>query len=155
MNPHVKALLRLVALLALVSVAPQASAYYDPGVQRWINRDPLGEHGFIVINQNLGFTVLRDENLYLFVLNSPIYHTDPLGLTVKFKRKCNTIESLQCEAQCGDSGMKSCDIQEEYQDVPGKPPKKVSSTMICICKDNKPGSWRRCIKDASKWMLID
>ena len=43
MNAHVKALLRLVTLLALLSVGQMASAYYDPGVQRWINRDPLGE----------------------------------------------------------------------------------------------------------------
>jgi RHS repeat-associated protein len=40
--------------------------YYEPNLQRWVNRDPLGEAGGI--------------NLYGFVLNSPLYWTDPYGL---------------------------------------------------------------------------
>lgn len=33
-------------LLLLMLSAERAWAYYDPGVQRWLNRDPLGELGF-------------------------------------------------------------------------------------------------------------
>jgi RHS repeat-associated protein len=40
--------------------------FYDPGLQRWLNRDPLGEIG--------GF------NLYMFVLNDPVTEIDPSGL---------------------------------------------------------------------------
>lgn len=40
--------------------------FYDPNLQRWPNRDPLGES--------------VDSNLYRFVLNSPIGYVDPVGL---------------------------------------------------------------------------
>ena len=39
--------------------------WYDPNLQRWINRDPLGEHGGL--------------NLYQFVGNDPMGHIDPDG----------------------------------------------------------------------------
>ncbi len=40
--------------------------FYDPSLQRWLNRDPIGERGEI--------------NLYRFVTNDPINKLDPLGL---------------------------------------------------------------------------
>jgi RHS repeat-associated protein len=40
--------------------------FYDPNLQRWINRDPLGEAGGL--------------NLYAFVRNNSIYNVDLLGL---------------------------------------------------------------------------
>lgn len=46
-----------------------ASAYYDPGVQRWINRDPIGEQG--------------GGNLYGFVANDPASRIDPTGLKAR------------------------------------------------------------------------
>jgi RHS repeat-associated protein len=39
--------------------------FYDPGLQRWINRDPIGER--------------YDKNLYRFVNNSPFVFVDPRG----------------------------------------------------------------------------
>jgi RHS repeat-associated protein len=39
---------------------------YDPGLQRWLNRDPIGEQGGL--------------NLFGFVDNSPVNQSDPLGL---------------------------------------------------------------------------
>jgi RHS repeat-associated protein len=41
--------------------------FYDPKLQRWINRDPIGEEGGI--------------NLYGFVHNDPLQEVDPFGLT--------------------------------------------------------------------------
>ena len=38
-----KPFLWAVTLPALFSVPNLASAYYDPGVQRWINRDPVAD----------------------------------------------------------------------------------------------------------------
>jgi RHS repeat-associated protein len=40
--------------------------FYDSGLQRWINRDPIGEQG--------------GNNLYEFVGNEPVAHLDELGL---------------------------------------------------------------------------
>lgn len=40
--------------------------YYNPGMGRWLNRDPLGE--------------LPGVHLYGFVLNDPVSWVDPLGL---------------------------------------------------------------------------
>jgi RHS repeat-associated protein len=42
--------------------------WYDPNLQRWINRDPIGENGGI--------------NLYEFVGNDPVKYVDPLGLDI-------------------------------------------------------------------------
>jgi len=55
-----------VVLLVLLSTPHPASAYYDPGVQRWINRDPMEERGSI--------------NLYSYVGDNPANKIDPLGL---------------------------------------------------------------------------
>jgi len=42
--------------------------YYHPGMQRWLNRDPIQEMGGI--------------NLYAYVENSPLNFVDPLGLAL-------------------------------------------------------------------------
>lgn len=63
--------MRLLAWLSMLvlPLAPRvASAYYDPGVQRWINRDRIGELGAI--------------NLYGFNNNNPINSVDLHGLSV-------------------------------------------------------------------------
>jgi uncharacterized protein RhaS with RHS repeats len=59
-------LLGFLTLLAVLSGPHLASAYYDPGVQRWINRDPVQEWG--------------GPNVYTYVGNDPINYVDPLGL---------------------------------------------------------------------------
>ena len=44
--------------------------YYEPNLQRWLNRDPIGENGGL--------------NLYAYVGNNPINYYDPLGLEWQF-----------------------------------------------------------------------
>jgi RHS repeat-associated protein len=62
----------LLALFAGLTLAHQARAVgywgrmYDPNLQRWIQRDPIGEQGGI--------------NLYQFVRNDPVNLVDPWGL---------------------------------------------------------------------------
>jgi len=52
--------------------------YYDPQLQRWPNRDPIGEPGFrSVRTAGLGST---SANLYSFVMNGPLDAVDPFGL---------------------------------------------------------------------------
>jgi hypothetical protein len=68
MKTEMKLLLRLLTPLALFSAPHLASAYYDPGLQRWINRDPITEAG--------------GNNLYLFGGGEPGSWSDPWGLSV-------------------------------------------------------------------------
>jgi hypothetical protein len=68
MKTQTRAMFGCVTLLALFSAHHLASAYYDPGVQRWINRDPIEEHG--------------GRNLYSFAANEPVAHFDALGLEI-------------------------------------------------------------------------
>jgi len=53
--------------------------FYDPNLQRWINRDPIEERG--------GY------NLYSFVANNPLFFIDPYGLDVDdLHIECPTLE---------------------------------------------------------------
>jgi RHS repeat-associated protein len=56
--------------------------FYDPNLQRWLNRDPIGEGGFEV-TRSRGPSVARGEpNRYLFVRNRPTGLIDSDGLDV-------------------------------------------------------------------------
>ena len=66
MKSRTNAVLMGLALLVYFTGLGTASAFYDPGAQRWINRDPIEEKGGV--------------NLYRFVENEPIDKTDILGL---------------------------------------------------------------------------
>lgn len=75
----------LVGLLSLV-VAQAAQAYYNPSTGRWLSRDPLVEAG--------------GRNLYGFVGNDPLAHTDYLGRSLVppigwALCKCNLIRPLE------------------------------------------------------------
>jgi hypothetical protein len=61
-----------------------ASAYYDPGMQRWLNRDPIQEYG--------------GENLFVFVKNAPIMRFDPKGL-LNFGPIITPVSGLVCAIQ--------------------------------------------------------
>ena len=78
MKTHAKALLRIMTLLALLSVEQMASAYYDPGVQRWIHRDPVSDKGFRVLVA--AKATVEQPNAFRFVRNEPVHGLDALGL---------------------------------------------------------------------------
>lgn len=79
------------APLALLLISsPIASAWYDPGMQRWITRDPVSEAGFesaplspIPASRDLLIVEQGKEasNLFTFVGNSPTMARDALGLS--------------------------------------------------------------------------
>ena len=75
-----KPIIRFLTLLALFSAPHLASAYYDPGVQRWISRDPVGERGFQAARQSKRSTGRNELNLFLFVGNTPNHDIDAYGL---------------------------------------------------------------------------
>jgi hypothetical protein len=63
-----------------------AQCFYDPGQQRWINRDPIEERG--------------GENLFRFVRNQPITSVDPEGLEEDASINCWPRQTLdKCPGQ--------------------------------------------------------
>ncbi|HTY88862.1 MAG TPA: hypothetical protein VMB80_15460 [Candidatus Acidoferrum sp.] len=79
--------IRFMLKLAVLSAAlffsvGNASAYYDPGLQRWLNRDPREEIGFEVSNPMLrpAKPLALPDMLYIFTLNDPIHEVDVFGL---------------------------------------------------------------------------
>jgi RHS repeat-associated protein len=92
--------------------------YYDPNLQRWPNRDPLGEKGFeanrsLVPVQLMGLLpppeLLRGPDLYTYVGNDPEDKHDSFGLAfggVWHPNQCPLRPS-----PCSKSGcMKSCTV---------------------------------------------
>src|ERR1041384_8821384 len=84
------------ALLLLLSLQV-ASAYYDPGSQRWLNRDPVGERG--------------GRNLYNYSRNSPIQLTDAFGL-LTWDGSCSETDKSEIKARldkaCQTANDKDC-----------------------------------------------
>ena len=57
--------------------------YYDPNLQRWPNRDPHWEVGFLLLRWGSGGKPGTDlMNLYSYVDNSPLISIDPEGLGI-------------------------------------------------------------------------
>ena len=58
-------------------------------------------------------------NVYRYVRNSPIMHTDPVGLARKRvpnrTRNCNPAEFQACEQQCGSRGVESCKVSQTFR----------------------------------------
>jgi hypothetical protein len=75
--------MKIITLL-LVSFTHLASAFYDPKVGRWLNRDPLGTAG--------------GANLYCFAGNDGINRIDPFGLQVFTFSDGQTLEFEDPEA---------------------------------------------------------
>jgi len=98
----------LLLSVLLLSISPlQAFAYYHPDEGRWINRDPIGEQGFVngLLQSPEGAVVYlqavggkhAEENLqhpYRFTMNKPLSGIDPYGLDSRFW------DWLQCMSDC-------------------------------------------------------
>ena len=56
--------------------------FYEPNLQRWLNRDPREEAGSVVL-RGVKIRELRHDspNSFLFALNDPMFYIDPYGLT--------------------------------------------------------------------------
>jgi RHS repeat-associated protein len=63
--------------------------FYDPGMQRWLNRDPLGEKGFKEGEFIRGRAIaMKDHNLFSFISNSPVEQLDYFGLQGERRHNC-------------------------------------------------------------------
>jgi len=79
--------------------------FYDPSLQRWLNRDPLDEIGFEVhrkqkrLHSGLGFikvsAAVNGLNLFLYVKENPLGFVDPAGLDVM-----PNVDMQTCMANC-------------------------------------------------------
>jgi RHS repeat-associated protein len=66
--------------------------FYEPGLQRWLNRDPVSELGFRLLPHSpilrhiakARFSKTLRPNLFRFVLNDPLRRIDPLGLADEY-----------------------------------------------------------------------
>jgi RHS repeat-associated protein len=54
--------------------------WYHPNLQRWLNRDPLGELGFELLRNETPDVSGSGPNFYLFVENDPVVSFDAIGL---------------------------------------------------------------------------
>jgi RHS repeat-associated protein len=117
--------------------------FYDPGTQRWINRDPLGEKGLEAIrrsavNLNLPSEAVEGPNLYAYVGNSPTSRTDPKGLFESQWPKNLVAACLKCG---GPAGRAACCIWANRVCVEGcveeygvaAPPDQENPTLYKIC----------------------
>ncbi len=101
MKSNIKLLL-LILIAAFVSMVEVASAFYDPGLQRWINRDPLSDHGSLAHKSTASMPsneaadtrgelsrqaedswMKVNRNVFGFLANSPLTWIDPLGFVIK------------------------------------------------------------------------
>jgi hypothetical protein len=64
----------------LLLAGERALAYYDPGVQRWINRDPAPEGGFRASSGTSLGRASDEPRTYQLALNCPVSRWDYLGL---------------------------------------------------------------------------
>src|SRR5437867_9724074 len=115
--------------------------FYDPNLQRWPNRDPLGDFAVGSLLRYFGRywdSALRQPkdgvNLYEFALNDPIGIIDPDGLEPKkipiaFWEECDSYEEFLCGLICAPKPVKSCSVA------------KIDGVVVarsCICGDPPP-----------------
>ena len=58
--------------------------FYDPGLQRWPNRDPVEDLGFATIAHRITLDGGIGPDPYIFVANSPLDDIDAHGLDIWF-----------------------------------------------------------------------
>jgi hypothetical protein len=102
-------------LIAAVTMLSQsASAFYDPGQGRWMNRDPIAEADGL--------------NVYCFVRNDPVRFIDYLGLWKLSERErwpgIDKKNTVKCEGgkpvpQIGDPDprLKKCQLAHEQSHI--------------------------------------
>ena len=80
MEPNKHGILIVVTLLAYWVSLCNASAFYDPGAQRWLNRDPLGEPGFEMLVSGQANPLGDGPNFYAYIKNNSVNQIDVFGL---------------------------------------------------------------------------
>jgi len=86
--------------------------FYDPCLQRWLNRDPLSDLGFTVASRQVSqlATVpllerVEGPNLYCFVANAPENFIDSFGTISYVPFPCPIAFVAYCSVACGQQHM--------------------------------------------------
>jgi RHS repeat-associated protein len=129
--------------------------FYDPNLQRWLNRDPLGEFGFQTLSIRESFLppplllngTLIVNNLYCLVQDAPINDFDPdgrVGLTTPIKVVQCLYQANKWEKDCKKKLPKpsdyDCEHQADYFDAYNDALKK--------CVDGMQKVFKTCLKAA-------
>ena len=139
-------LLIILALLIYCSGLCTASAFYDPGAQRWVNRDPFEEIGFTIKQNRWVYLPLNEEfsNMYIFIRNEPIDYFDYFGLTSLlyyvgcFNKEVNPTPEKQCTCLCVGTTDNECyNTCVSCQDI--KNPRKVCECIMHARQDATGG----------------
>ncbi|HOC57001.1 MAG TPA: hypothetical protein PKI20_15395 [Verrucomicrobiota bacterium] len=99
MNTLSKTLFSFLILLALFWLPQAAPAYYDPGVQRWITRDPFRDAGFEALRDRVKDRSEPATNPFLYVENDPSGEYDAFGLHTE--ADCDA-DKATCDQGCRD-----------------------------------------------------
>jgi RHS repeat-associated protein len=114
--------------------------FYDPGTQRWINRDPLGDPGFQTTIGSSGSGWAVFPNPFAFVRNDPLNLRDGLGLQENRPPDCadGMFRTVICTEACIVRWKWS--ILSIRCPIPIKRP--VVGTRLCTCHDIcRNGRW--------------
>ena len=124
----------LVSVLWPLLLMTNASAFYDPGLQRWINRDPLGDIGNLVVvaASSLPDTISEAEelaagdnfeawcdanrNLYGALGNNLVNFTDSLGLSPSLN-PANQAAAAECVQSAAAEGAKKLAQEKLKQEI--------------------------------------
>ncbi len=131
--------------------------FYDPNLQRWLNRDPKGEAGFRTIASRPGVPSEGDGNLYGFIENTPTTSIDPFGLITWDGCDEDTRKSIGdgLSERCKEASNNNCFacILPQYQMTlrefcrnPGSGDLKVK------CRKRKPGT-EYCAETTAKGVV--
>jgi RHS repeat-associated protein len=105
--------------------------FYDPGLQRWINRDPLGEVGFEALRHKPPSALGDGLNRYLFVENAPIASVDSDGtLSVVIRRTVPRV--LPKDALGGPYVPRSCRLTGKCTTNTAYGPNATICTYACV-----------------------
>jgi RHS repeat-associated protein len=132
--------------------------FYDPNLQRWINRDPLGEPGFETLQGRssiLAGTLFssylrpRGDILYAYVLNGPVNHYDPLGLV---DRGPGTMACKQAEEQA-EAAWELYDAEPSDENLTSAMALSFAAAFYCSPPPPPPPFWQRaceCVKTGAE-----
>ena len=120
-----KLILILAPLLLLLTSRQPACAFYDPGLQRWISRDPFLEGGFESVRKDIpaglrrlqiSCELVEGPNLYTLAGNDAVSHEDSNGLALV---PCPSEYVVACGVVCGLEGKQSVAICQVWLEPGG------------------------------------